>query len=319
VLTEKTSIIVIAYNEQQHIGGCMKAILDQTITDFTLIMVDDGSTDNTWSIMNSMQDPRISRVRLKSRSGYATARNAGLKLVKEGIVFFTDADCRPSSDWLEKGIAAFQGEDVVGVGGTTKYVAGNQRFTPNNLLSFSLFTQPDFHGCNVAYRAQLLSKIEGFRERYNDGLEDMDLHIRARMAAKGKFICSEKMIVSHLKKDYSLHRILLWLRRTKQLVYIIKDYNKDFEKLGGISIFRKERRTKFIHWFFAKARFFWIIRPFYLLITVFPPLLYFYFKWNNIKIVRFKDIAYIPLVYGYMLLLRIVIWSTAIKERFFII
>lgn len=316
MLKEETSVIVSAYNEQNYISGCMKAILDQTVTDFTLIMVDDGSTDNTWAVMNSTQDPRISRVRLKRRGGYATARNAGLKLVKEGIVFFTDADCRPSSDWLERGIAAFQEEDIMCIGGTTQYATENKLFTPNNLLSFSLFMQPDFGTCNVAYRTQLLCQIQGFRERYNDCLEDMDLYIRARMATKGKIVISEKMIVTHVKKDYSLQRALLWLLRPKQLVYFVKDHHEDLKKL---SLSYRQGQVKFIHRFFVKTGFLWIIRPFYLLITLFPPLLYFYFKWNNIKIVSAKDMACIPLVYGYMLFSRIVIWITAIKERFFII
>lgn len=312
---EKISVIVTAYNEERCISDCVKAILGQTVPDFELIMVDDGSTDNTWAVINSIQDARIRRVRLKRRSGYSTARNAGLNLVKDGIVFFTDADCRPSPDWLEKGMIPFREEDIAGVGGVTKYVAGDKHFTPGNLISFSSFTQPNFSTDNVAYKARLLHLIQGFRERYNDGLEDIDLNIRVRAASEERFVFSQEMFVTHIKKDYDLHRIILWLRRAKQPVYLIKDHHENLSRLKAF----RQGRIKFINLPLLKTRFFWIIRPFHLLIMVFPPSLYFFFKGNKIKILRVKDIAYIPLVYGYMLFLRIAIWVTAIRERFFVL
>lgn len=323
MIKEEISVIVIAYNEEGYIGDCIRALLNQTVHDFTLILVDDGSTDNTWGIINNAQDTRISRVRIKKRSGYATARNEGLKLVKEGIAFFTDADCRPEKNWIEEGLIVFKKDGSMAVSGSTKRVLSNTNLGLKDMLTFScvsLVSLPGFGTNNVAYRVPMLHSIGGFSKRYNNGFEDIDLLMRvaARASRKEKFIFAKEMVVVHVKKKYTLQRIFLWLKRMKQIVYILKDHHALFEQYDEKKVTHL-RQVAFSHKLFINAKFFWIIRPFYLLIIVFPPLLYFSFKKNNIKLTEVKEIAYIPLAYGYILYLRMVVWITAIEERFFVI
>ncbi len=55
----KISIIVIAYNEEKSISGCINSILDQTYNKFELILVNDGSTDKTKEVIKQFEDKRI--------------------------------------------------------------------------------------------------------------------------------------------------------------------------------------------------------------------------------------------------------------------
>jgi glycosyltransferase involved in cell wall biosynthesis len=123
----ETSIIVIAYNEQAYVGECIKSLLNQTFTDFRLIIVNDGSTDSTEQVIKQFNDPRIIQINNDKKKGFSTARNTGLEQVSDGIVFFTDADCRPRQDWIENGLAALaDGTDIIGGNTIYEYAEGGQ-------------------------------------------------------------------------------------------------------------------------------------------------------------------------------------------------
>ena len=90
------SIIVPAYNSASFIRKCIDSILGQTCSDFELVLVDDGSKDDTLSICNAYaeKDGRV-RVIHKENGGHTSARNAGLQIASGRYVLFVDSD-----DWL---------------------------------------------------------------------------------------------------------------------------------------------------------------------------------------------------------------------------
>lgn len=92
----EVSVIVIAYNEQAYIKKCLTAILNQTFSDFELLVIDDGSIDETASVVKSIHDGRIRYIRNDRNYGVAESRNAGLKYAKGKYIFFADADCIPT-------------------------------------------------------------------------------------------------------------------------------------------------------------------------------------------------------------------------------
>lgn len=95
----KISVIVPVYNVEKYIKRCVESILAQTVSDFELILVNDGSTDSTLEICQSYahDDCRVS-VLNKSRGGVSSARNLGLKIAKGDWIAFIDAD-----DWIDNG------------------------------------------------------------------------------------------------------------------------------------------------------------------------------------------------------------------------
>lgn len=89
----KIDIIIPAYNAEKYIKGCIKSIIKQTYVDWNAICIDDGSTDNTGKILDSiaLEDSRV-KVFHTQNSGLITARLEGLSHVKSDWITFVDAD-----------------------------------------------------------------------------------------------------------------------------------------------------------------------------------------------------------------------------------
>ncbi len=101
------SVIIPAYNSADHIVRAISSALEQTLSDIELIVVDDGSTDDTEPVINQISDPRVRYVR-QARQERSAARNHGLALACGRYVAFLDAD-----DWwqptkLEKQVALLE-------------------------------------------------------------------------------------------------------------------------------------------------------------------------------------------------------------------
>ena len=87
------SVIIPVYNVEKYLENSVKSVLAQTFGDFEIIMVDDGSFDNSPAICDSLVE-KDSRVRVihKKNEGVSVARNTGLDAVKGDYIFFMDSD-----------------------------------------------------------------------------------------------------------------------------------------------------------------------------------------------------------------------------------
>lgn len=97
------SVIIPVYNGQAHIAEMIDSVINSSFTNFELILIDDGSTDNSESIckLYESMDSRIKYYK-KSNGGIASARNYGLKVAKGNYICFMDQDDYMKSDGLEK-------------------------------------------------------------------------------------------------------------------------------------------------------------------------------------------------------------------------
>ena len=109
------SVIVPVYNGEDTLGDCLVALQAQSLPSeqYEVIVVDDGSTDRTTEIA------RRHGVRLfrQSNAGPAVARNRGAQAARGEILLFTDADCEPASDWIERMTEPFCEPEVAGAKG----------------------------------------------------------------------------------------------------------------------------------------------------------------------------------------------------------
>lgn len=94
------SVIIPAYNAVRTIRRCIQSVLDQTYTEWEMIIVDDGSKDDTLDICQSYDDSRI-RVLHKENGGVSSARNHGLKFAQGDYIAFIDSDDFIEADYLE--------------------------------------------------------------------------------------------------------------------------------------------------------------------------------------------------------------------------
>jgi len=102
----KVSVIVPVYNVEKYISKCIDSILNQTYTDWELILVDDGSPDRSGTICDRYaQNNRSIKVIHKKNGGVSSARNAGLKEFNSEYVMFVDADDYLTPNALENAVA----------------------------------------------------------------------------------------------------------------------------------------------------------------------------------------------------------------------
>jgi len=87
----KYSVVIAVYNKEKYIQKTLQSVLDQTYSDFEVIIVNDGSTDNSEAVIKSFNDPRISYYSQKNK-GAGAARNAAIKRASSPWVALLDAD-----------------------------------------------------------------------------------------------------------------------------------------------------------------------------------------------------------------------------------
>jgi len=85
------SVIIPAYNHQRFIGAAVDSVLQQTVSDLELIVIDDGSTDNTGEIVKGYSDPRLTYVHQENQDAYNTI-NRGLSLAKGQYIAILNSD-----------------------------------------------------------------------------------------------------------------------------------------------------------------------------------------------------------------------------------
>lgn len=108
------SVIVPTYNRAHLLGRSVTSVLVQTFTDFELIIVDDGSTDDTENVVANYRDPRV-RYLYQLNAGSNVARNTGVNAAKGNWICVLDSDDEASLEWLATLYSVFQGEREIGV------------------------------------------------------------------------------------------------------------------------------------------------------------------------------------------------------------
>ncbi len=103
----KVSIIVPVYNREKEILQCVKSLINQTLKDIEIIVVDDGSTDNTAASVLGINDSRIKLIQTPNQ-GQGLARNAGMDIASGQYIGFVDSDDDVNSYMYEKMYAAAQ-------------------------------------------------------------------------------------------------------------------------------------------------------------------------------------------------------------------
>ena len=181
------SVIVPTYNRVDFLNGCLSSLLAQTQPNYEIIVVDDGSTDDSADYVRQMATNWTGSLRLicQPNGGPASARNRGWRDSQAEIVAFIDADCAASSErWLEELTGALNRSGAAGIGGPIVDPDPRSRVA-QYLETAGFFRQRVRHGQvdyllggNVAFRREALAAVGGFREDRRVWNEDADLSFR---------------------------------------------------------------------------------------------------------------------------------------------
>ena len=106
------SIIVPVYNVEKYVSKCINSLLNQTYFNIEIIVVDDGSTDNSYNIVNEYNDSRIKLYKI-SNEGLGNARNYGFKKSKGDYICFVDSDDYVSENYIQDFVDKSKNKDII--------------------------------------------------------------------------------------------------------------------------------------------------------------------------------------------------------------
>lgn len=174
------SVVVCSYNGGRTIKECLQGISNIRYPNFEVIVVDDGSTDNTAAIAAEFGTFKLIRT---PNWGLSYARNLGWNAAKGEIVAYTDDDAYPDSDWLTYLAETFRSGEFAGVGGPNLAPASDGPLaecvanSPGGPVHVLLTDTEAEHipGCNMAFRRWALDAINGFDPQFRVAGDDVDL------------------------------------------------------------------------------------------------------------------------------------------------
>jgi len=140
MISPQVSVVITCYNYGRYLEGCLRSVLGQTWQDFEVIIVNDGSTDDTDVVIEPyLADERIVYLK-QANAGQANAKNLGISQARGNFVAFLDADDLWEPTKLEKQMKLFENPLVGVVYSTARYIDENGRGI--NIRLYSKYLKP---------------------------------------------------------------------------------------------------------------------------------------------------------------------------------
>jgi O-antigen biosynthesis protein len=175
----KASVVVCSYNGAATLDECLGSLVKLDYPDYEVILVDDGSTDHTRSILKKYPTVRCIH---QSNQGLSVARNVGAQAAVGEVVVYTDSDCVADTDWLRYLLTALVDNNLDAVGGPnvpppsdcwTAHCVAHSPGGPSHVMSDDR-TAEHIPGCNMAFRRDKLLATGGFDPQFRVAGDDVD-------------------------------------------------------------------------------------------------------------------------------------------------
>jgi O-antigen biosynthesis protein len=175
----RISVVCCSYNGAKFIGDCLDGLAVQDYPDYEVIVIDDGSTDDTAAIA-ARYDVRLASQKNK---GLSAARNQGMRHATGEIIAYIDDDAYPDPDWLRYIAWTYMRYGVDGAGGPNLPPSGDGEMAdlvalapggPNHVLISDTVAE-HVPGCNSTYRTEALRAIGGYDTRFRTAGDDVDV------------------------------------------------------------------------------------------------------------------------------------------------
>lgn len=169
------SVVMPAYNAKKYISESIESILSQTRKDFELLIINDGSTDNTLSFIKKFKDPRIKLIQHKKNKGLIYSLNHGLKYAKGEYIVRMDADDISSKDRLQVQLDFMKRHKGIGVCGSWAETFGEKRGlwkTPIkniDIKTMLIFDSPLIHP-SVMMKKSIIKEYPNYKRAEDYGL-----------------------------------------------------------------------------------------------------------------------------------------------------
>jgi len=238
------SIIIPCYNRAHFLEDAIESVLRQTYQHFEIIIVDDGSTDNTSEVANSY--PGVRCIRQENR-GVSAARNVGLRESKGNYLIFLDPDDRLLPEALEIGVECLHAHpECAFVFGLCNIIAADgsliriQEPLVENDHYLALLRHNDITCHSVMYRRDIFEIVGGFNTSLKS-CEDYDLYFR--IMRNFKVHCHNKVIV-----EYRRHGMNMTGNRAQMLRGTLAVYRTQRDYVKGNKQYEEAYRKGIRHW-----------------------------------------------------------------------
>jgi glycosyltransferase involved in cell wall biosynthesis len=222
------SVIVCTYNRAHKIKQCLDALVNQSFDSYEIIVVNDGSVDNTATVLS---DYKFKVITNSPNQGASQSRNIGVAAARADILVFTDDDCIADKHWLKNLVLAYADPKIIAVGGRIvpysidkwllKYyeannplahlplsLANSSRLTYRLIQylkrSLSLNQLPNEEvelltivGANMSMRRSVFTKIGGFDKNFRLGGDEEDLWKRVHSIVPGVLLYAPRAVIKH--------------------------------------------------------------------------------------------------------------------------
>ncbi|MBU4534511.1 MAG: glycosyltransferase [Euryarchaeota archaeon] len=228
------SVILPTYNRANTLNKSILSVLNQTYEDFELIIVDDGSSDNTKEVIEHFEDNRIRYVKHEKNKGAASAMNTGIRKSKGFLISIQNSDDIWLPEKLESEISGFDSSNtMLGVvysglyqikGNKKMYVPSSSVKKKEGSLNHELLLGNFVNGLSLIRKA-CFEKV-GLYDEELVGLEDWEMYIRISEYYDFKFI-DKPLIIAHLSPDSLSVKPSIFINATQM---IITKHFKKFDK-----------------------------------------------------------------------------------------
>ena len=228
------SVVIPNYNAGSTIGKCLEAVLSSKYSSFEIIVVDDGSSDNSPDIINSFP---CRLLRLHEHAGASRARNTGARGSAGEIIFFIDADCIVAEDTLSLVQEAMSAREAQVIGGSYTPLPYDDNF-------FSIFQsvfinyselkrkEPDYIATHsMAIEKKIFEESGGFPEQFLPIIEDVEFSHRLRRTGH-KLQMAPQILVRHIF-NFTLRKSLRNAFKKSRYWIMYSLCNKDVFKDSG--------------------------------------------------------------------------------------
>lgn len=231
----KVSVVMPAYNAEKYIAEAIESILNQTFRDFEFIIVDDGSTDRTWEIINdyASRDSRIVPLKNEKNLKIAKTLNYGISCCHGKYIARMDADDWSYPNRLEKQVAFMEKNCEIGISGGSMEIMdeedrvfSSRRYRTcdqdirKNIFKYSPFCHP-----SIIFRTDIFRKTDGYEHDYLLA-EDYDLYFK--LGRFCKFGNLEDTLLKYRLISGSMSRKKLW-KTEWNTIRVRKKYFREYK------------------------------------------------------------------------------------------
>ncbi len=210
------SIIVLNWNGEKYLKDCLTSLENQTYSNLELILVDNGSKDNSVKFVRK-NFPRIKIIENRKNLGFAVGNNKGIRLARGKYIFILNNDTKIDKNCLEGLTEAAEKDNKIGMlapkilsfknpksidsVGLNIYLDGMARGRGRTEIDEGQYDQIEEillpSGCAALYRKKMLEEIDLFDENFFAYCEDTDLGLRGRLAGWKAILVPHAIVYHH--------------------------------------------------------------------------------------------------------------------------